>query len=226
MKTYTIAIPIVPKFDLMDVANPYEVFCWLKPFWRSSDVDLQVLLVGHKAKSAVMAFNGASLTTHAAFGDFRRKRIEALFVPGGGNDYIDAVGKDKGLLDFVRHHAEHAEHVASVCTGAFVLAAAGLLDNLRATTHWMFLAELQQRYPKVSVVNGYPRFVVDGKFMTGGGISSGIDEALSLAGRIGGEQAGRAIELAIQYHPQPPYGVGDPSIADYNTWRKVNTDLS
>ena len=62
--------------------------------------------------------------------------------------------------------------------------------------------------------------------MTGGGISSGVDEALTLAGKIAGEQVGRDIELAIQYRPQAPYGVGDPSVADYGTWKEVTTDLA
>jgi transcriptional regulator GlxA family with amidase domain len=167
MAAFRIGIPIVEQFDLMDVANPYEVFCWLKPFWRDA---------------------GA----------------------GGGDSYIDATRKDADLLNFIRDHAEDAKWVASVCTGVFVLAEAGLLNGARATTHWMFLDELGKRYPAIQVVNGYPRFVRDGKLMTGGGISSGIDEALYLAGEIAGEQIGRDIELAIQYKPQPPYGVGDP----------------
>jgi len=226
VRAYTIAIPIVPKFDLMDVANPYEVFSWLKPFWRDSGTEPRVMLAGHEAKTAVTAFNGASLTTHASFDELRRTKLDVLFVPGGGDDYIDATRKDTGLLGFIRGHAKQAKWVASVCTGAFVLAEAGLLDGVQATTHWMFLGELQRRYPKIQVVNGYPRFVTDGKFMTGGGISSGIDEALSLAGRIAGEDVGREIELAIQYRPQPPYGTGDPSVADYGTWKQVTTDLS
>lgn len=226
MRSYTIAIPIVPKFDLMDVANPYEIFCWLQPFWRDAGAELQVILAGHEAKTAVTAFNGASLVTHASFDDLKKTKIDVVFVPGGGDDYIDAVSKDKKLLEFVRHHAKHAKHVASVCTGAFILGAAGLLDNVRATTHWMFLSKLQQRYPKVQVVNGYPRYVEDGRIMTGGGISSGIDEALTLAGQIANEEVGRSIELAIQYRPSPPYGTGDPSVADYPTFRKVTKDLS
>jgi cyclohexyl-isocyanide hydratase len=90
----------------------------------------------------------------------------------------------------------------------------------------MYQARLQSDYTKIEVVNAYPRFVVDRKFMTGGGISSGIDEAFFLAGKIASEQVGRDIELAIQYHPQPPYGTGDPSIADYKTWKRVTTDLA
>jgi len=226
MSPYTIAIPIVENFDLMDVANPYEIFCWLQPFWKERGGELQVRLIGHTAGVAVRSFNGACLMTHAAFSDFSDERVDVLFVPGGGGTYVDAIKKDTELLDFVRSQAEYAKWIASVCTGAFVLAQAGLLEGIRATTHWMFLDQLQQEYPKIQVVNGFPRFVKDGRFMTGGGISSGIDEALTLAGTIATEHAGREIELAIQYRPQPPWGVGDPSIADFATWKGVITDLS
>jgi len=226
MAAFRIGIPIVEQFDLMDVANPYEVFCWLKPFWRDAGAELEVLLVGHESDAAVTAFNGASLKTHTSFAKLEDVQLDVVFVPGGGGSYIDATRKDTDLLNFIRDHAEDAKWVASVCTGAFVLAEAGLLNGARATTHWMFLDELRKRYPAIQVVNGYPRFVRDGKLMTGGGISSGIDEALYLAGEIAGQQIGRDIELAIQYKPQPPYGVGDPAVADYKTWKEVTTDLS
>lgn len=226
MSTYTIGIPIVEKFDLMDVANPYEVFSWIQPFYREAGTELKVLLIGHGKGTQVQSFNGASLTAQACFADFAEEQLDLIFVPGGGSDYIAATRKDKDLLEFVRTQAKDAKLVASVCTGAFVLAEAGVLEGLRATTHWMFQEELQKRYPSVQVVNGYPRFVTDGKFMTGGGISSGIDAALYLAGTIAGEQVGRDIELAIQYRPQPPYGTGDPAVADYTTWKQVTTDLA
>jgi len=224
---FTVGIPIVDKFDLMDVANPYEIFCWLSPFWKDPDPhEVDVKLVGHESHVPVKAFNGASLITHASFKELASTPLDVLFVPGGGSDYVDAVLADKELLGFVRDHAENAKWVGSVCTGAFILAGAGLLNGRRATTHWMFLDRLRADFQSVAVVNGYPRFVNDGKFLTGGGISSGIDTALFLAGKIAGEQTGRDIELAIQYHPQPPYGVGDPAVSDYRTWKEVTTDLS
>jgi cyclohexyl-isocyanide hydratase len=226
MTAYTIGIPIVTYFDLMDVANPYEIFCWLRTFAKQSGREVDVQLIGHERKSNVTSFNGAALQTHASFDDMTNTRLDVLFVPGGGDAYIDAVLADAKLLEFVRSQAATAQWVSSVCTGAFILAAAGLLNGVQATTHWLFLDKLQQNYPAVQVVNGFPRLVIDGKFMTGGGISSGIDEALTLAGKIGGDAVGRQIELSIQYRPQPPYGVGDPSVADYPTWKKVTTDLS
>ena len=223
---FTIAIPIVEQFDLMDVANPYEIFCWLRPFWKEAGKELEVKLIGHECGAAVKAFNGASLTTHASFDEVADEKVDVIFVPGGGDSYIAKATGDEKLVGFVRDHAETATWVASVCTGAFVVAATKLLDGRRATTHWMFLDKLRAEHSKIEVVNGYPRFVTDGKFVTGGGISSGIDEALFLAGAIAGQQIGRDIELAIQYRPQPPYGTGDPAVADYATWKDVTTDLS
>lgn len=222
--TTTIGFPLIDQFDLMDVANPYEIFNWMKPFWTSAGKDLSVLLIGHEKGAAVQSFNGAELKTQAAFDDVAQ--LDGIFVPGGGDPYIANGTGDTKLIDFMKRQAENAKWVASVCTGAFVLAEAGLLDGRRATTHWMYLAKLQARYPQVQVVNGYPRYVNDGKLWTGGGISSGVDEALTLAGKIAGEHVGRDIELAIQYRPNPPYGTGDPSVADYATWKEVTTDLS
>ena len=223
MTTLRIGLPLIETFDLMDVCNPYEIFCWAKLFTKKPSVE--VILIGHKAKVPVKSFNGASLTTQAAFSDFRNAQLDVVFVPGGGDSYIEHVLADRKLLAFLGRQAEHAKWIASVCTGAFALAECKVLDERRATTHWLFLDRLQQRYPKVQVVNGFPRFVADGNVITGGGISSGVDEALFLIGSIAGEQIGRDIELAIQHRPQPPYGVGDPSVADYETWKQVTTDL-
>ena len=226
MTTLRVGFPLIESYDLMDVCNPYEIFCWAKAFAKGDGPTLEVILIGHKAKVPVTSFNGASLTTQAALSDFRNTQLDVVFMPGGGDSYIDRIVKDRKLLAFLARQAEHAQWTASVCTGAFALAESRVLDGKRATTHWLFLDRLRQQYPEVQVVNGFPRFVVDGNVMTGGGISSGIDETLSLIGVIAGPQVGRDIELAIQYRPQPPYGVGDPSIADYGTWKEVTTDLS
>ena len=226
MGTYTIGFPLIPQFDLMDVANPYEIFNWMKPFWKKNgkSVELSVLLVGHEEKKPVVSFNGAQLTTQASFDSVGQ--LDGIFCPGGGDEYIANVMKDTKMVGWVKQQSEKAKFVASVCTGAFVLAKAGLLDGREATTHWLYLAKLQSDYPKIQVVNGYPRYVASGKFMTGGGISSGVDESLTLVGKIATEQVGKDIELAIQYKPNPPYGTGDPSVADYPTWKDVTTDLS
>lgn len=217
MSTYRIGIPIIDTFDLLDVANSYEVFNWIAAFWKGQD--LEVSLIGHKKGQRVTSTNRAELTTQKSFKGC--EQLDVVFVPGGGPNYIAAAVKDHELLEFVLRQHEGTVWTTSVCTGAFVLGKAGLLDGKRATTHWYFQQELQRRHPKMKLVNGYPRTVQDGKIVTGGGLSSAIDESLWLAGQIAGQDIGKQIELAIQYHPQPPYGTGDPAIADYDTYAAV-----
>ncbi|MGN6185155.1 MAG: DJ-1/PfpI family protein [Thermoanaerobaculia bacterium] len=223
---FTICIPIVSQFDMMDVANPYEIFCWMRPYWQPPEGELDVFLVGHEAHVPVTAFNGASLLTHKSFDDLCDTPVNVLFLPGGGGSYLENISKDDKLKEFVASKAKDAQWVASVCTGAFVLANAQLLNGQQATTHWLYLAQLQQQYPQIAVVNGFPRYVSSDKFTTGGGISSGIDEALHLVGQIAGDQVAQNIQLSIQYRPRPPYDDGDPSVADYKTWKEVSTALS
>ncbi|HEX7808150.1 MAG TPA: DJ-1/PfpI family protein, partial [Thermoanaerobaculia bacterium] len=114
MKSFTICIPIVPEFDMMDVANPYEIFSWMHAFWRLPDLELHVLLAGHEAKTSVKSFNGAELKTHASFDELADRKIDVLFVPGGGDAYIKGATSDAKLLEFVRDHAGDAQWVASV----------------------------------------------------------------------------------------------------------------
>ena len=224
MATFRIGIPIVPNFDLLDVANSYEVFNWIGAFWKDGKVDVK--LVGHKEHEPVTAANKATLLTHTSFKKLEDDQLDMVFVPGGGNEYISNAVKNRELLEFVKTQHEGTTWTASVCTGAFILAKAKILDGLRATTHWFFQRELQRQHPKIKVVNGYPRVVQDGKVATGGGLSSAIDESLWLAGQIAGQDVGKQIELGIQYNPKPPYGTGDPSIADYDTYAAVVSAFS
>jgi cyclohexyl-isocyanide hydratase len=121
---------------------------------------------------------------------------------------VKAIG-DRELIEFVRLQAHNAKYVTSVCTGAFVLGAAGLLAGRRATTHWAYtdlLPLVGARYEKARVVE-------DGNVITAGGVTSGIDFGLSLAARIAGETVARAIQLGIEYDPAPPFDSGDPERA-------------
>src|SRR6185503_2278970 len=92
----------------------------------------------------------------------------------------------------------------SVCEGALLLASAGLLDGYQATTHWAFIACLKS-YSRITVVDGFPRFVIDGNRVTGGGISSGIDEAFELAARISSYAIAKQVQAVTQYFPKPPF---------------------
>jgi transcriptional regulator GlxA family with amidase domain len=113
------------------------------------------------------------------------------------------------MLDWVRHVHEGTEWTTSVCTGSLVLGAAGLLDGLEATTHWTSMDVLAGLGAKPTA----RRVVEQGKIVTAAGVSAGIDMALFLAGRIAGDMVAQAIQLGIEYDPQPPYDSGSPAKA-------------
>jgi len=117
--------------------------------------------------------------------------------------------QDQALLDWVRHAARSATWLASVCTGAGVYAAAGPLTGRRATTHWAFRDVLASMGVEVSA----GRVVVDAPFISGAGVSAGIDMALTLTARVHGEDLARRIQLMIEYDPQPPFDAGSPEKA-------------
>src|SRR6185436_15770009 len=106
-------------------------------------------------------------------------------------------------LEFLQDQSAEAEWVTSVCEGAMILAASGLLDGYKATTHWAFLPCFQE-FPEVKVAAGYPRYVVDRNRVTGGGISSGLDEALKLVELIAGKKIAEQVQVTTQYFPKPP----------------------
>jgi cyclohexyl-isocyanide hydratase len=216
---YRLGIPIIDQVDLLDVCNAVEIFRWMNGFWKERTV--QVPLIG-KTMDPVTTGNGVVIKPDATFADFSADdALDALYVPGGGGDYVDAATKDADLLAFVSQQAKNAKLVTSVCTGAFILAATKLLDGRPCTTHWFFQDQMRAEYPRALVVNGYPRYVKSENVVTGGGISSAIDESLYIVSLIAGDEVAQSIQLAIQYHPNPPFTDGDPCQADYRTWSRV-----
>jgi cyclohexyl-isocyanide hydratase len=134
--------------------------------------------------------------------------LDVLFVPGGAGvtDLLD----DAEAIAFLRRHAAGARYVTSVCTGALLLGAAGLLAGYDATTHWAFhdLLPLAQARPVKD------RIVIDRNRITGGGVTSGIDFALRVAAEIAGVPFAKGVELGIEYDPEPPFRSGSPDRAD------------
>jgi cyclohexyl-isocyanide hydratase len=132
---------------------------------------------------------------------------DVLCIPGGFG--VDDAINDKALMDFVRREGARAKYVTSVCTGAFVLGAAGLLKGKRATTHWAFHSALEE----VGAIPVRERVVRDGNIFTGGGVTAGIDFAFTLAAEIAGEAFASSLQLGIEYDPAPPFQAGSPDKA-------------
>lgn len=196
---YIIAIPVYPGVDLMDVAAPHEIFKWAATIWKERT--LQLYLVA-KDTNPVTTRDGLQLVPHKKYDDV--PHADLLWVPGGDPDALVMQMGDADYVRFIRSRSEKAEYVASVCEGALIAANAGLFDGYEVTTHWAFVECLRCSYPEVKVHPGYPRYVHDRNRVSGGGISSGLDEALYLLKIIAGEDIAKQVQVTIQYFPKPP----------------------
>lgn len=160
------------------------------------------------AQVHVVTKDGRAVTTDCGFSILPRSsfaecpQANILCVPGG-HGVRDAIA-DTAIVDFVRQQAKGADYITSVCTGAFILGAAGLLHGKQATCHWAYT----QLLPLFGATHQPARVVRDGNLVTAGGVTSGIDFALELIAAIGGEDVARTIQLALEYDPAPPYGGG------------------
>jgi cyclohexyl-isocyanide hydratase len=194
--TLEIGLLLFPKVQQLDLTAPYEVF--------ASMPDARVHLVW-RTRDPVTASTGLVLAPTTTFVDC--PQLDVLCVPGGVG--INALLRDKETLDFVRRQAAGARYITSVCTGALVLGAAGLLQGKRATTHWGS-HDLLAAFGAVPVK---ARVVRDGNLFTGGGVTAGIDFALMLAAELMGRDAAEAIQLLLEYAPEPPFDAGTPDTA-------------
>lgn len=200
---FDIAIPIYEGVDLMDVAAPVEMFSWMATLWHERAATISLVAQDlHPLKTR----DGLILTPQHRFSDYGhgKRQAQLLWVPGGNPAALNTLMRGGPLLDFLKQQSAGAGHVCSVCEGAFLLAAAGLLDGFRATTHWAFIPCFQA-FPAIEVAEGYPRWVVDGNRITGGGISSGLDEALKVIEILAGEAIAKQVQMNTQYFPEPPF---------------------
>ena len=195
--TLHIGMLLFPRLTQLDLTGPFEVL------HRVPDTKIHLVW---KDTQPVFADSGLGLIPTMSFADC--PPLDIVFVPGGAGQV--ALMTDPVVLDFLRHHGKTARYVTSVCTGALVLGAAGLLDGYRATTHWAFvelLATFGARHEP-------DRVVVDRNRITGGGVTAGIDFALQLAAALAGEDVAKSIQLGLEYDPAPPFGSGHPDVAD------------
>ena len=187
-----IAIPLFDRFTALDAVGPYEVLSRL-PGYR-------VTFVAERPGPKTTDNGMLGLVAEKALADLPHPDI--VVVPGGIG--TRAMMHDEALIDWVRAAHETTQFTCSVCTGSLVLGAAGILDGLEATTHWAAMELLGS----TGAVPTSRRVVEQGKVITAAGVSSGIDMALTLAARVAGDAVAQAIQLGIEYDPQPPFDAG------------------
>lgn len=194
-----IGLLLFPQLTVLDLIGPYEVFCRLP--------NAQVDLIWHTL-DPVVTEHGLPLQPTQRCGDI--DHLDVLCVPGGFG--VTPLLNDAPTIDFIRRMGSQARFVTSVCSGALLLGAAGLLQGRRATTHWASLDMLAD----FGAIPVDERLVHDGRLITGGGVTAGIDFALYLAAQLSapqGQDIAEAIQLSIEYNPAPPFDAGHPSRA-------------
>jgi transcriptional regulator GlxA family with amidase domain len=206
-----IAIVLYPNFTALDFIGPYEVLRNLP--------DAQVRFVWHET-GPVTADSGVLLVGATHTFD-ETPAPDVILVPGGPGTMEHA--RDEKVLDWLRRAHETSTWTTSVCTGSVLLAAAGLLDGHRATSHWSALPLLR---PYGATPVGDQRIVREGKLVTAAGVSAGLDMAMWLAGQIAGEARAKVVQLVIEYDPQPPFDSGHMSKASAATKATATALLS
>jgi len=192
-----IAIVIFDRLTALDAVGPYEVLSRLP--------GAKVTFVGEQAGPKRTDTGRLALIADATLAEVAHPDV--VVVPGGRGQ--DDLMDDGPVHEWLRAAHETSTWTTSVCTGSLILAAAGLLDGRRATTHWLAMDELA----RLGAEPVRERVVFDGKIVTAAGVSAGIDMALALAARIAGEPVAQAIQLSIEYDPQPPFDAGSPEKA-------------
>lgn len=193
-----LGIPVYEGVNLLDVAGPLEMFYWAS----QSHPELATVLISADG-CPVTSINGVRFEAQASFA--QTPALDIVWVPGGHPKALEKIMNDaySPYLKYLRQVAAGAKWVCSVCEGALLLARAGLLDGHKATTHWAFVNCLK-KFPNIDVDTQNQRFIVSPNRLTGGGISSGLDEALQLIILLFGEETAKDVQATTQYFPQPP----------------------
>ena len=195
-----IGMVIFPRLTQLDMTGPYEVLARLP----NTTVDLVA-----RDLDPVKTDRGMRIVPTVTIADC--PPLDVVMVPGGHGQ--QDLMEDEVVLEFLRKQASSAKYVTSVCTGSLVLGAAGLLKGRRATCHWAAIDHLRL----LGAIPVRERVVVDGNIVTGAGVASGIDFALTFAAILDGEHVAREIQLQIEYDPAPPFNSGSPRTASPET---------
>lgn len=204
-----IGMLIFPRLTQLDMTGPYEVLARLP--------NTVVHLVSHTL-DPVQTDRGMKILPTVTYGSC--PQLDVVMVPGGPGQ--QDLMEDQVVLEFLRRQAAGAQYVTSVCTGSLVLGAAGLLKGKRATSHWAAIDHLGL----LGAIPVSEKVVVDGNVVTGAGVTSGIDFALSLAAILDGEKLAREIQLQIEYDPAPPFNSGSPKTATPETLQALRARLA
>jgi cyclohexyl-isocyanide hydratase len=191
-----IGLVLFPKLTQLDLTGPLQVF--------SSVPGARVHLIWKRIEP-VASDSVMTLMPTTTFADC--PQLDVICVPGGVG--TDDMVNDEEMLAFVSRQAEHAKYVTSVCTGSLVLGAAGLLKGYRATTHWSAMDHLSP----FGAIPTNTRVCVDRNRITGGGVTAGIDFALTLVSILIDRRTAEAIQLRLEYNPAPPFSAGSPDTA-------------
>jgi cyclohexyl-isocyanide hydratase len=194
--TLQIGFLLFPQVQQLDLTGPYDVLASLP--------DVKVHLVW-KDLVPVTASTGLQLKPTTTFEDC--PALDVICVPGGSG--VGPLMEDDQTLDFLKTQAANARYITSVCTGSLVLGAAGLLKGKRATTHWAYHPLLEP----LGAIAVNDRVVRDGNLLTGGGITAGIDFALTLAAELFDQATAELVQLQLEYAPAPPFNAGSPETA-------------
>ncbi|GHE05849.1 DJ-1/PfpI family protein [Streptomyces alanosinicus] len=192
-----IAIVVYDRFTALDAVGPYEILSRLPGAETVFVAERTGPVRTETGMLAVVADRSLSEVPHP----------DVVVVPGGPGQH--ALMEHRPLLDWLRAVDATSTWTTSVCTGSLLLAAAGFLEGRRATSHWLALDQLA----KFGAEPVEERVVFDGKYVTAAGVSAGIDMALTLTGRVAGDKHAQAVQLGVEYDPQPPYAAGSPSKA-------------
>lgn len=192
----TIGLLLFPQVQQLDLTGPYDVFAALP------EADVRLIW---KDRAPLRASSGMWLTPDTTYADC--PALDVICVPGGSG--VGPLMEDAETLAFLRRQAGQARYLTSVCTGALVLGVAGLLRGRRATTHWAF----HELLAPLGAIPVEARVVRDGNLLTGGGITAGIDFALTLAAELCGDDVAQSVQLQLEYAPAPPFDAGSPARA-------------